>query len=255
MSRHNATERARPRLTYANVMSTLAVFIVLCGGTALAMSPAKGAKSSRDSVTSATVRNGSLLSADLKDGAGVAGADVADGSLTGADLADGSVSGAKVADGSLGGADLADHGLGPANLAPGSVGPEALAAGSIDGSKLAPETITGREVRKGQLSVSEASRLGGKTSREFASREVYERFSTGPPVKSADGTISNSAHCDTGDILVAGGFLEAPPTATLVEDFPDLDGSWTVRINPNGAAGATITAQAVCLQQSAIVNK
>src|SRR5262245_42660690 len=92
----------RIRITYANVMSTLAAVLAVIGGTAIAASRLQPA-----SVNSATVKNGSLTSADLANRKGVRGADVAGGSLSGADVADGSLTGADLGAGSLGGADLA----------------------------------------------------------------------------------------------------------------------------------------------------
>jgi hypothetical protein len=50
----------RRRLTYANVMSTLAVFGVLAGGTALALP-------GRNSVDSGDIRNGQVKAADVAD--------------------------------------------------------------------------------------------------------------------------------------------------------------------------------------------
>jgi hypothetical protein len=55
---------------YSNVMSTLAVFLVIAGGSALA------AALKKNSVKSKTVKDNSLTSKDLKNGAAVAGADL-----------------------------------------------------------------------------------------------------------------------------------------------------------------------------------
>jgi hypothetical protein len=63
----------RSRLTYANVVSTLCLFILL-GGVAWAAA----------TINSKDVIDNSLKSVDLKDGKGVQGADVAPGSLGGA---------------------------------------------------------------------------------------------------------------------------------------------------------------------------
>lgn len=82
------------RVTYANVMSTLAVFLMIGGGAAIAL-PGKNTVDSGDvknnTLTSADVKNNSLKSADLKDGKAVTGADVVDDSLTGADISEGSL--------------------------------------------------------------------------------------------------------------------------------------------------------------------
>jgi hypothetical protein len=101
----------RSRLTYANVVATLALFLAL-GGAAYAVSKlprnSVGAKQIKKSaVTGIKVRNGSLTGADVK-AASLTGAAVKPASLTGANVADGSLTGAKVADASLSGADLQD---------------------------------------------------------------------------------------------------------------------------------------------------
>jgi hypothetical protein len=72
--------KPRRRFSYANVMSTVSVFMVLAGGTALAATlPA-------NSVGSKTVKDNKLKTVDLKDGAAVAGIDVIDDTLTGDDV-------------------------------------------------------------------------------------------------------------------------------------------------------------------------
>ena len=73
--------RARERLTYANVVSTLALFLVLAGGAAFAAQKLttndikKGAIKTKliakNAVTGAKVKNGSLTPADLSGGASV----------------------------------------------------------------------------------------------------------------------------------------------------------------------------------------
>jgi hypothetical protein len=66
-------KRLRPRLTYANVIATLALFLALGGGAAYAASHlgkgSVGAKQlKRNAVTAAKVRDGSLLARDFKAG-------------------------------------------------------------------------------------------------------------------------------------------------------------------------------------------
>jgi hypothetical protein len=73
----------RERLTYANVMSTIAVFGVLAGGSAYA-----AAKLKNNSVTTPKIRDGAVVTSKL-----------ADGSVVGSKLADGVVSRSKLASG------------------------------------------------------------------------------------------------------------------------------------------------------------
>lgn len=99
--------RSRRRLSYANIMSTVAVFLVVAGGTAFAASSL-----APNSVGSKTVKDNALKTIDLKDGKAVSSDDVIDASLTGTDLADNAVSSAKVADDSLTGTDIDESTLG-----------------------------------------------------------------------------------------------------------------------------------------------
>lgn len=67
------TKRLRPRLTYANVIATLALFLALGGGAAYAASHlGKGTVGARqlkrNAVSAAKVRDGSLLARDFKAG-------------------------------------------------------------------------------------------------------------------------------------------------------------------------------------------
>jgi hypothetical protein len=71
--------KLRERLTYSNVMATIAVFGVLAGGAYAASTLPK------NSVTSRSVENNSLTGKDVKDGA-LTGKDVKDDGLTGADI-------------------------------------------------------------------------------------------------------------------------------------------------------------------------
>lgn len=93
----------RDRLSFANVMSVIAVFIAL-GGTALAVglkANSVGTKQlKKNAVRSSDVRNSALRGVDIENGS-IAGAKLTDGSVIGADLADGSVTGSDIDEASL----------------------------------------------------------------------------------------------------------------------------------------------------------
>jgi hypothetical protein len=101
--------RLTGKLTYANVVSTLCLFLLLGGAAVAASTLGKntvGPKQlKKNAVTAAKLKSNAVTTAKLKDAA-VTGAKLADGAVTNAKLADGSVTGAKVADGSLTGADV-----------------------------------------------------------------------------------------------------------------------------------------------------
>jgi hypothetical protein len=97
-------KQIRSRLSYANVMSSLAVFLVLGGATAIAAKQlgknTVGTKAlKKNSVTKAKIKKNAIVTAKIKNAA-----------VTTAKLKDGAVTGAKVADGSLSGADIDGNG-------------------------------------------------------------------------------------------------------------------------------------------------
>ena len=89
----------RQRLTYANVVSTICLFILLGGGAYAAT------KLPKNSVGTKQLKKNAVAGGKIKTSA-VTGAKVQDKSLTGSDLADGTITGSNVQDGSLGGADI-----------------------------------------------------------------------------------------------------------------------------------------------------
>ena len=99
--------RIRPRVTYANVTSTLALFLALTTGTAYAAATITGANIKDGTVTEADIKNKTLTSIDVKDGT-LTSADVKNASLGGIDLIDGTVATVDVKDQSLTGTDIAD---------------------------------------------------------------------------------------------------------------------------------------------------
>jgi hypothetical protein len=250
----------RRRLSYANVMSTLAVFLVLVGGTALAAGLRK------NSVNSKTVKNNSLQSVDLKDG-GVSGADVADGSLSGADLADSSLNGTDVADGSLKGADIADgsltgadiatgkNALGAANLAPNSVNSSNVLDNSLRGADLGANVLTGtRGGARGEIDestldrVPEAAAMSSLGPGGFISSETYvEKSPNEEGMDLGDGTFMVSEGCKPGDVVLSGGPINAEPSTSLVASFRSGN-TWSVIVHPP-PGGDAFNVNVVCANQ------
>ena len=80
-------DRLRRRLTYANVMSTIAVFAVLAGGGAYAASKIGSQEIKKNAVRAKHIKAGNVKASDIATAA-VDSAKVADESLTGADVAE-----------------------------------------------------------------------------------------------------------------------------------------------------------------------
>ena len=101
----------RSRLTYANVVATLALVVALAGGTAYAA----------NTVFSSDIVNGEVRSADISDTSGARSVDVRDDTLPGG-------------------------GLTPADLAPDSVGASEIGTDAVRGSEIAAGVVGGDEL-------------------------------------------------------------------------------------------------------------
>lgn len=102
--------RLRDRLTYANVIATLALFIALGGGALAASHLGKNSVGSKqlkkNAVTTAKIKNEAVTTEKIKNGS-VTNGKLANGSVGSAQLQANSITGANVQDGSLSGVDLA----------------------------------------------------------------------------------------------------------------------------------------------------
>jgi hypothetical protein len=70
----------RPRLTYANVISTVALFLALSGGVVYAAGKITAKQIAPNAVRSRQIKNGTVTSADVKDN-GLTGQDIDEGTL------------------------------------------------------------------------------------------------------------------------------------------------------------------------------
>jgi len=89
-------QQIRKRLTYANVMSSIAVFLVLGGATAFAAT-----QLGKNSVGSKQLKSNAVTTAKIKKNA-VTGAKIKNGAVTAAKIPDGAITGSKVNSSTLG---------------------------------------------------------------------------------------------------------------------------------------------------------
>ena len=132
--------RIRQSLTYANVISTLCLFLFLGGGTAVALH-------GTNTVFSDDIVNGEVKTQDISDNDGVSSADVRDDSLK---------------DGGLGAADLSPDSVGTSEVAADAVGTDEIIDGSLGTSELSSAIPAARVTNSADESMRD--RIGGSLS-------------------------------------------------------------------------------------------
>ncbi len=112
----------RPTLTYANVMSTIAVFGVLAGGGAYAASKIGPKEIAKNAVRAKHIKKKQVRAKHIKPGH-VRSKHIRDGSLTGEDIADDSLTGADIRDSSIALGELGANSVNSAKIVDGQVAP------------------------------------------------------------------------------------------------------------------------------------
>ena len=141
---HVRAPRLFDRFTYANVMSTLAVVLVLGGGTAYAV----------DTVGSEDIIDNSIQSVDIKNG-NVSTSDIANATVANTDLSADAVDGSKVFDASLGAADLGFESVASGEIATNAVNGSEVAANAIDSDEVAANTLVASDLASGSVGGAE----------------------------------------------------------------------------------------------------
>ncbi|MFN8112006.1 MAG: hypothetical protein U0R51_02280 [Solirubrobacterales bacterium] len=161
-----------PRLTYGNVVATIALFVALGGASYAAV------KLQKNSVVSKTIKNGQVKNADLAEGA-VTGAEVKDGSLMAVDFGE-SVQGPPGADGQDGapGADGASlltalvNGVGSSTTYGTPSGTSTASATEGNVASLSPHaTIVARDLSVELTNAPSTGCFSGTCARTFTLRD------------------------------------------------------------------------------------
>lgn len=165
-------EKVAPRLSYANVMSTIAVFAVLGGGSAYAASKIQSGDIAKNAVRAKQIKAAAVTGAKLADGAvstkkladgAVEGAKLADGSVAEPKLAGGAVTEAKLGAGAVTGGKLGSGAVTEGKIADGAVTNSKLAAGAVTGDKVAADTLTGANIDEASLDLVRTFEFGPRT--------------------------------------------------------------------------------------------
>ena len=152
--------KMKPKLTYANVTSTVALFIALTGATAYAAS-----KLPDKSVGEFQLRPGAVTAEKIRKAA-----------VTAPKIKEGAIKQGKIANGSIT----------AAKLTPGSVEGSSIVNGSISNEKIAPEAVTGDKALESTFSqVPSASRAEFATNAESGNPPAFARVSSEATIDSS----------------------------------------------------------------------
>lgn len=225
-------KQIRKRLTYANVVSSICLFLLLGGGAAFAAS-----KLAKNTVGANQIKKNAVTATKLKNSA-VTAAKIRANAVTGEKLAENAVTSTKIADNAVTTTKIANNAVTLAKIANNSVNSGKVVDKSLTGTDIAPDSLTGTNINESTLGeVPNATKLAGKNETAFTSSAIYKKESAVEAGQTlGDDTQVISEACDPGDILLSGGPANILKTTTLLESFPTpgATNSWTARINTNG---------------------
>jgi hypothetical protein len=134
-------QRIRGNLTYSNVVATLALFLVLAGGSAFAAKQILP----KNSIGTKQIKNGAVAAAKLKNGSVTAGK-LAAGAVNTGKLASGAVTTGNIAPGAVASGTIANQAVGTSKLAAGAVANGNLADGAVTSAKVKDGSLTSADV-------------------------------------------------------------------------------------------------------------
>jgi hypothetical protein len=137
--------RARGRLTYANVASTLALLFALGTGGAYAANTIGSSDIIDESIQSVDLKNGQVKGADIA-GNSITSNRIYPGSITNSDIGAGAVDGAKVLDNSLGTSDVATNSLFGSDIFDGTLTSADIGTSAVASSEIANGSIVSADI-------------------------------------------------------------------------------------------------------------
>ena len=200
--------RLRPRLTFANVCSFLALLLALGTGGAYAADTVfstdivdgevKTADIDNNAVTTAKIRANGVREPDIQDGA-VGGAAIATSAVgtsgdrhdavQATEVADGAIDSGEIADNTLGSVDIAASAIGISELGSNAVGTDEIAAGAVGSSEIGSNAVGADEIASGVVGGSEIA-SNAVTGGDVANESLTAADLNGVDV---NGTITVSA--------------------------------------------------------------
>ena len=246
----------RSHLSFANVISLMALFVALGGTTYAAVTLPKNSVGARqikkNAVRAAEVRKNAVGASEIRSNA-VVGGDVLDGGIGSLDILDGNLTAADLGNNSVGSGELAPNSVGSSELADNSVGSSELAADSVGNSELADNSVGSGEVTDGSL---------GENDLQAGLLDPTVTIQRTDVALADNTTQAVEASCLPGSAAVAGGssvdqtgsdditlLVSRPGNGGFIPNDGESFNDWrAVYRNPNGGTGAAeIRAFVVCV--------
>ena len=218
-------KRFLPRPTYANVVSTLCLFLLLGGASAFAAT-----KLAKNSVGATQIKKNAIVTAKIKNAA-VTTSKLANNAVTSGKLADAAVINSKIADAAVTSGKLADNAVTNSKLADNAVTTGKITDSAVTNPKLAANAVTTGKIADGEV---RATDLGTIVT---AQNTIQVNPGEGKTVDVA---------CPAGSIMLSGGGYWTTNVNSLRTTVKQGNG-WRVEGKNNDGVGEPLTAEAYCL--------
>jgi len=218
-------KRFLPRPTYANVVSTLCLFLLLGGASALAAT-----QLAKNSVGTKQIKTSAVATAKIKKAA-VTASKLANNAVTSGKIADAAVTASKLADNAVTSGKIADAAVTASKLANNAVTSGKIADAAVTASKLANNAVTSGKIADGEV---RAGDLG----------TIVTAQNTLQIAAGAEGTVDVA--CPEGSVILSGGGYWTTGSNNLRTTLKQGNG-WRVEGKNTLVGSAPLTVQAYCL--------
>jgi hypothetical protein len=218
-------KRFLPRFTYANVVSTLCLFLLLGGASALAAT-----QLAKNSVGTKQIKKNAVVAAKIKNTA-VTNSKLADNAVTSGKITDAAVTNSKLADNAVTSGKITDAAVTASKLANNAVTSGKINDAAVTTSKLANNAVTSGKIADGEV---RAGDLG----------TILEVQNTVQIAAGTEGTADVA--CPAGSVMLSGGGYWTTGLNNLRTTLKQGNG-WRVEGKNTLGVPAPLTVQAYCL--------
>ncbi len=218
-------KRFLPRLTYANVVSTLCLFLLVGGASAFAAT-----KLAKNSVGATQIKKNAVVTAKIKNAA-VTNSKLANNAVTSGKIADAAVTNSKLADAAVTSGKLANNAVTNSKLANNAVTTGKIIDSAVTNPKLAANAVTTGKIADGEVRATDLGTI--VTVQNTVQIEATK-----------DATVDVA--CPAGSILLSGGGYWTTNANSLRTTLKQGNG-WRVEGKNTTGIGEPLTVQAYCL--------